>query len=202
MVGTDGIDVELLPADIVLVRGHNWTSRLIRFLTGSQFNHASLIVSKTVRGGKYVIAEADKTVVTRVLSSRYNVDDVAVFRDPTLTDEMRWNIAATALEMTGRPYDFILPFKLMKRYGWRYVLRILWDMLRHPREARIPHIKDRWLVCSEMVQEAYSEHGVPLVPDDQLLVPGHVERFGFLVVVYRGKNIKERKNGTRNRVDV
>ena len=188
------ITVELKPADIILVRGHCIVARIIQFLTGSQFNHAAMVVTKTQRWDRYLIAEAERIgVIFRVLQTKYDPADIAIYRDPSLTEEQRWDVAKAALEMDGMPYDFLMPIRLFKRFGIRYSLKVLMDVLKNPREAKVPHIRSDWILCSEMVQEAYSSEGVHLISDDQLLVPGHVEAFSYLDEIWRGKNVK----GTR-----
>ena len=185
------VTVELKPADIILVRGGGSVARIIRFLTGSQFNHAAMVVTKTQRWDRYLIAEAERIgVVFRVLQTKYDPDDIAIYRDSSLTDDHRWGVARAALEMDGTPYDFLMPVRLLKRFGVRYSLKVLYDMLKNPREARIPHIRSNWILCSEMVQEAYSSESLHLISDDQLLVPGHIEILGYLDEIWRGKNVK------------
>ena len=183
-------EVELKPGDIVLVHNRGLAARIIQLLTWSRWNHAAMIFSKTARGNRYVIVESErKGVIARVLKSKYRMRDIMILRDPTLDDDIRWSVAMAGLEMEGRPYDFLLPLRLIKRFGFRYSIKVLYDVARHHSTSRVPHIRNRWVVCSEMIQEAYHEAGVILIPDDQLLVPGRIEKLGFLEIIWKGRNV-------------
>lgn len=99
-------------ADVLLVRTPTFYGSLIRWWTGSFFNHVATVV------GSGEIVEAEARGVQRV---PLHYDAYIVLRRKGVTEEQGEQVAANALAQVGAPYDWGTIWALaLKRFtGWR-----------------------------------------------------------------------------------
>jgi hypothetical protein len=174
--------ITLKPGDIVLVHGSSFSARLIQFATRSRWNHAAL-VARHEEDGDYTIYESDKDGVVASDLSRYGNSDIAIYRMPDLNNSERNSIVKAARETWGNQYDYPIVIWTVKVLGWKRS-GILLAKIVFGLPWRAPHIQDKYLVCSEMVQEAYSSAGFPLTDDEYLVTPGDIAKCEKLERVY------------------
>ena len=159
--------MQLLPADIILEHGSSFSARLIQFITHSYWNHAALVVIDDV------LIEANK----RGRFRRFALgppNKMAIYRIIYLNTIERDKIVQQALKYEGRVYDFLLVLRLFQRLGLRKGFSTLKRAIFNSEPISVPHIKDQFVVCSELVQEVYRNAGYPLCEPDKLLFPGGV----------------------------
>ena len=171
----------MFDGDIILIHGKSIGAKLIQFITHSYWNHAAIVV---VLDGEPYAVEADISPVIR----RFAIappDEMAIYRCPGLTPTDRENIKEIALSYLGtRLYDFLLPMRIFWRVGIIRGLKLLLQMILHDGAPPMSHISDKFVVCSELVQEVYAGAGIPLLPDDYLLTPGAIVHLPQLEQVY------------------
>lgn len=152
--------IELLPGDIVLVKGNSWISRLIRIATRhvgekrTKVNHVGMIIGGGTMGGApyegALIIEAISKVKVRTLSRAYGPpkrNEVAVYRAINLTGEERIKVAGEAYSHLGQPY------------GWKRVVCLTLDQMIFGAYLFRRLIRNRSPICSWLVAHAYSKVG-------------------------------------------
>ncbi len=159
------------PADIVLVHAKGFN--LLRLITGLYWNHA-LLIEKEIDGDYGTLESIDKGVAPTLLSN-YIGQEIAVYRHKGMTPEIADDVIKAARGMGTYKYDFMIFFRILKRVGLRKGIKLILQFLNKEYPLEIPHIKDEVVVCSEMVQEAYSVGGLPLIDDKYLLTPDGID---------------------------
>jgi hypothetical protein len=148
-------DVELLPCDIVMVRGAGWLSRRIMKATQSrreepsEISHVDLVdVAGAVETAE--ILGAVGTVRKTTIASAYadGRTGIAIARPLNLTMADEVAILETARALEGRRYGYgkLLLHLLDSWLGGRYVFR------------RLGSLKS-WPICSWLVAHAYAAAG-------------------------------------------
>ena len=151
--------------DIVVYHGTSWSARLIQLVTRSYWNHAAIVVGRLATG-QYTVLEAS---FPRARLWPLNLEsDIEVYR-VTESYTKQQKIARAAIALHQKPYDVLVALRVIRKCGIKKSLRIL---LRSP--LTVPKIAGSELVCSELVQEAYSNAGIPLNSDNILLLPGDI----------------------------
>ena len=194
---------DLEPADIVLVHGTGPIARGIQFITRSRWSHAMLIEGRV--GDDYGILESiSRGVSCGLLGVHYKGADIAAFRlrkwiprEDIIPDHLRGltpreQIQGTIIEKAkerGRyHYDHLVVLRTIRDLGLSKTLHVFLNILRGDALLEVPHRRDQYAVCSELVQEAYASGGVPLIDVRYLLMPGTLEGLGGVMVdeVWRG----------------
>ena len=165
--------------DIVLYHGTSWSARGIQFLTNSYWNHAAMVTHPQGLNAPVVI-EAGPVVRYADLDIK---GDIAIYRDPTLTTQNQYDLRSAAKEMTGKPYDFMLAPRVLRKLGLWNSFSLICDLIGG-RNPIVPHIEDQFVVCSELVQEIYAIAGLPLLSGNRLLLPGGITKVNRLRLVY------------------
>ncbi len=178
---------QLLPGDIVLT--HSPGFNFLRVLTGLYWNHVILIDEADFVGDKdYVILESINKGVAIGYLSFYQGCEIAIYRYKGITEEQQQEIRHSAKTRGRWRYDFLVPFKVLKRVGFKKFFELLVQFWSKSYPLKIPHIKDSYVVCSELVQEAYSFAEIPLISDEYILVPDQIALLpDKLNLVWRGK---------------
>ena len=171
---------KLRATDIVLTHDNGLTSGLWRFLMRSHWNHAGIITGSIIENGKlvdYKILEAcGGGAKENRLFEKYGYENIAIYRmRGKVPFYKRQKVLNGALALKGLPYDYGIALRLVHRVGWRKAFHILKDMV-FGKETFIPHEKDIWVVCSELVQEAYEDAKMPLIDNQILLLPGRIAK--------------------------
>ncbi len=151
--------------DILLVRGRDPFSLLIRLATGSSYTHAAMFVNS-----KDIIEAKEFDPVRQVDAKRY-AGRSSVFRVVCGTVQRARACAAIRQEL-GLPY------------GWDEVLDYAAEHSLHiPMLVRLRHYD-----CSGLVCHSYKSNGVDLVPDELFPSPAQLADSPALVYVgeYRG----------------
>ena len=130
-------------ADIMLCKGTQWISKGIQRWTKSPWSHVGLILWTNDR--IVVVESVDHGVRAITLSSliRQNPSEIVVCRCNWVNSERAIEIAKSAIDYLGIPYD------------WHHILEIMW---------RITWGKGRKLdnnkfICSELVAECFDDAG-------------------------------------------
>ena len=177
---------DLMPGDIVLVHGRGMVARGIRLITQSHWAHALII--EEAGGDDYAILEAvPRGLAFGMLGIHYKGEDIAVFRlrqwrprgdivaqalqGLSEQEQVQRTIIAKAREMGRYHYDHLVLWRTARELGWRRCLTVLMGMALGDDLPEVPHRRDRYVVCSELIQEAYAAAGVPLIDDRYLLLP-------------------------------
>lgn len=143
--------------DFGVVKTNGWAGRLIRFGTRSSVNHAVLVIDDMgaiVQGDPHGAAGG-------------NVTDypVAIWSTELLTPQERDDIAAYGLRHMGVPYSWLDCAEI----GWVDTRMRLPSWLRWlfpvPFPLRRDLARDNRLMCSALVDSAYSAAGVHLFND-------------------------------------
>jgi len=167
---------ELLPGDIVIERHSMISSRLLQLGLHSYWNHITVIVNSDY----YIVENTGNGVVLENLENDTNLA-IAVYRYPDLSEEERDRIAWEAMTLVGKENDWQIVLRSVREAGWQtpiILTKALWALWTDDGDVPLPHIVDDYLVCSEVVQEAYSQAGFPLVADEYLLLPKNVAIMG------------------------
>lgn len=151
------MDIELRPADIVLVRGDSLGSRLIRFFTRSHGEPRSCVnhVGVIVVSGSAATAELIESVSPKVRQSRFarylgSREEVAVARPLNLSDHERDTIVAKARTYLGQQYGWLK----VVAHGLDWALRGIYFF------RRLPWVReDNYPICSWLVAHAYKAAG-------------------------------------------
>jgi hypothetical protein len=157
--------------DVFLVheKGLNWA----QLITRSRWCHAGII--DEVSDGDFGILESITSKgVSCGLLSFYKGKELAIYRYKGITPEQQQDIRHQARKRGRLHYDIFLPLRIIKRIGLIKVIGVLWNLWFGDGKVNVPHQSDNYVVCSELVQEAYSSSGIPLCPDTQLLLPKDV----------------------------
>jgi hypothetical protein len=138
------------PGDFGVVRTGDWTGAVIRHVTRSEWNHALVAVTP------FVAVEARPSGAGTVLLSAYR--NIAWYKAP---DGKGPEIADRARGLVGVPY------------GWPDILSV--GLLQYhikPHLLRAFVADENRLICSQLVDLAYSQAGVHLFDDGRW--PGDV----------------------------
>lgn len=186
-------DLPLLhPGDVFLSSGGNgWTSKLERFVMRSHWTHAGLIEDKL--GADYGILESvARGVAVGLLYYHYGCDDMAIYRlrDKSMDTSTQVQIIVNAKERGRYHYDYGIAYHICRQLGPRNAVELALQLIANKRPTTIPHFKDHYVVCSEFVQEVYSDAGIKLIPDEYLLLPRDIAslRHSKLIQIF-GKDI-------------
>lgn len=134
----------------------NIATALIHLTTGSQWNHAALMVDDI-----HVIEATDKGVVKSLLASK---TDTLLVIDPRYTDdEDKWNAIAWADAREGVRYGYFNAFMC----GVNNVLVGLHLAIK----------KTDAIICSELVAEALSHAGFDMGKDSSQVSPGDLATY-------------------------
>lgn len=135
-------NVNIKPADIILMKGSSPISREIEFITQSQFSHVALIFDPE----KMLTIEATPNGVIHGDLTKYTGCS-SVFRLNEITEEQSEKILKFAEQQLGKPYDYEELIELFLKY----VFHILTNDFE----------KGRY-ICSTFVNSAYLSAGIRL----------------------------------------
>lgn len=161
--------VDVQPGDVLLYRGSGFISKGIRYLDGSEVNHAAIAISMTE------IAEATGyglDTATTLASFENNV--VTIVRRPVGVDSALAVLKAKQYLNDGVPYAYQQILLLaalcltrripIKNRFFRRVLRRALDSAADLVNALVDRGADL-MICSEYVYRCYSETGFDLLPE-------------------------------------
>lgn len=137
-----------------VTRTNGWAAPWIRLITRSTVNHAFVYVGN----GQIVEANPSGAAVGNVSEYPH-----AIWSHMALTDQQRHAIANAADTLVGTPYSWVddVCIGLADLFGWH---------VPEPVRARLSG-RSR-LMCSQLVDVAYSKAGIHLFPDGR--IPGDV----------------------------
>lgn len=152
----------MLPGDFATVRTHGTVGWLIRLVTRAKVNHAMLLV----RPGWVIEAQGNGATLTPL--TYYDGYDLHWSALP-LTDDERARVVKAALTHLGAPYSFVddACIALARIFG-----------VHVPQAVRNRLQGTDHLMCSQLVDVAYSEAGIPLFDDGRLagdVTPGDLD---------------------------
>jgi cell wall-associated NlpC family hydrolase len=136
--------------DFGVARTNGWAAPWIRLVTRSTVNHAFVYVGN----GQIVEANPSGAAVGKVTEYPH-----AIWSHMALTTQQRHAIANAADTLVGTPYSWVddACIGLADLFGWHVP-----EPVRHRLNRR-----DR-LMCSQLVDRAYTKAGVHLFPDGRL----------------------------------
>lgn len=157
--------MSIAPGQFAVTATSGITARLIRWATRSTVNHAILCIGddgQCVEATPHGVRTTNATTYPR-----------AVWSDEHLTDDQATTITTYGTSHVG------------EEYGWITIIAITLELA---------HIKPRWLlrrlrepgsvICSELVERAYSAAGITLVPDEYI---GRVRPDELLAAINRSR---------------
>jgi hypothetical protein len=174
--------IELQSGDIVLV--HNQGFNFLRLITGMYWNHL-FIIDQPVWKDWGILESINKGAAPQLLSM-YEGAELVVYRYTGITPQQQKKVITAARAMGKFSYDFLIPFRILKRTGLFAFLITLVKLLNHQYPLEIPHCTDSYVVCSEYAQECYSRSGIPIIKDCYLLLPDDVQNCDKLEPIWRG----------------
>lgn len=133
--------------DVILVRGRGIISLLIRLVTRSKYSHVALALSD-----KHVL-EIDWKYRLKINEIHYNHYDIYRFYRELNHDEI-FKLLNFAYSVIGTKYDFKQIFSLFLEYTFNIKSDYLFN---NPKK----------LICSDVVDLAYKEIGVDLIPNKE-----------------------------------
>jgi uncharacterized protein YycO len=133
---------QLKPGDVFVVHGRHLISRMIRIVTDSHWNHATMYVGK----GRFIEAN-NKAVETRPLEE-YEGKEIEIYRHKKATAYHQKKIVEAAMQKRGKGYDFF------------HLVQFFWLFVTGRRgNARQLGSKNKY-ICSELVASSYAEAGL------------------------------------------
>jgi len=186
---------ELEPADIILTHNTGLGAGLVQLVTRSYWSHTLLVESVINNPANidYAVIEAiPRGLAFGTLNTHYKDTDIAVYRIRDDQIGIRSHVPERFLELPKRQqfqelvlleakkrgryhYDHFVLYHIWKAVGTAGMLDLL-NCLLHGLPLNIPHKADEYVVCSELVQEAYEAAGSPLILPTKLLMPGNIAR--------------------------
>ena len=149
---------DLLPGDIVFVRGNSWTSRLIRRFTRSAGEAPTVVNHVGIMVGSHDIVESLNKTVKRPLNETVKgAQRGIIVRRRILSLVQRERVAEKALLYVGKPYGWL---KILAHgldhllFGDRFVVRRVLFLQNYP-------------ICSWVVAYAYDGIGGFGVPPNE-----------------------------------
>ena len=133
---------QLQPGDVFLVHGNHLASRIIRIVTDSHWNHATLYIGD----GKFIEANTHGVEIRPI--SAYHGKQIEIYRHHKITEKHRKKIIDHVLQKKGEAYDFFQIAQLFFYY--------LFGIRGNAREIGTTN---RY-ICSELVAEAYKVSGL------------------------------------------
>lgn len=173
---------EFQPADIVLVHSKGFS--LLRLITHMYWNHLALIDEKLE--SDYGILESIGKGVACGLLSFYTGDELAIYRYKGITPEQQQCVRHAARKEGRYRYDFFIPFRVIKKVGVIGTVKLLIWLWTKKEPPPIPHVKDSYVVCSELGQESYQACTIPLISSAYTLIPEAVSVNDKVEMVWRG----------------
>lgn len=130
--------------DIILVKGKNPISLLVRFFTNSVYSHVALAISEN-----YVL-EIDATYTLQIRKNNYTCYDVYRLKRELLPSELS-TLLRYAHSLIGKKYDFMRIFSLV------------FELSLHLRGKKIFDDSNK-LICSDLIDSSYKQINVDLIP--------------------------------------
>lgn len=134
--------VRMEVGDVVMFKPSSPISFVIAYLTKSEYSHVGLVV------GKDMVVEADRFVNTRLSQIEFDPNRHALYRVPGLLETQKKIIQEYAVSMIGTRYDY------WQIFGW--FIRLVFGWNKHNLFNR-----SNYLICSELIDQAYQRAGVP-----------------------------------------
>lgn len=135
---------QLRPGDVFVVHGKHLISRIIRIVTDSYWNHATMYVGN----GKYIEAN-NKGVEIKTLEE-YKDKTFEIYRHIKISKQQQQKIIEHAQSEIGKGYDVLQLIQLF--------LYVLFGIRGNARQIGT---KNKY-VCSELVAESYASVGLPI----------------------------------------
>ena len=130
--------------DLIFYKRANLISYVVAFVTRSPYSHVALAVSET--------EVIESNVIVNTWKTNFNTEEtVVVKRYENLTSEQQKKIVEYAHSKIGTRYDYFAAV--------RWFLRIVFKRTQKINES------EKRLYCSEMIDRAYKQAGIDLVPD-------------------------------------
>lgn len=122
--------IELLPADIVLVRGDGFIEDAIEEITNSKYNH----IAGVSLDGRLIEANVGRTTGYEDIESYKGIADV--YRLDGITDTQRKAVVKSVMEQFGTKYD---------------LLAIGWELVRYELHINLPFVElNHEHICSTL----------------------------------------------------
>ncbi len=172
----------LISGDIINIHAKGFN--FLRLITGLYYNHTIMIDDK-IQDDYGILESIDKGTAANLLSN-YQGQEVAIYRYKGITSDQQESLRKNARKMGAYHYDFLIPFRVIKRVGIRKSIKLIIQLLNKEYPLEIPHISDSHVVCSEMVQQAYEMAGIPLEENGWLLTPDGIGKSDKLEKIYEG----------------
>lgn len=164
--------MKLQTGDIVLVKGNTpIISRLINWITGSDYTHAGIIVAD----GLILEIDINKDLAIRPL--KHEVYDIYRYTKG-LTSEQRTKIIKQAIRRA----------KLNKGYDWIHIISFALQKIFRI-SATFEEVNK--VVCSEIVDNIYNDIGIDLVPNfaDGDVTPEQLATSPYLTKLFSCKQV-------------
>lgn len=139
--------MELQPGDIILVKGQSLFSKGVKLFTKSDYTHTTMMISD-----KQMI-EANFYKKVNIVDFKYDPKTMEIYRyKGGLSVSQQINVVQSSYEMLDKYYDY---------------LQIVWYMIEFfiGRHYNSPFHLDNFIICSELIDVAYTNIGINLVPD-------------------------------------
>jgi hypothetical protein len=149
----------LKPGDLVFVRGTDWISREIEYITHSTYSHVAGVVNDTQ------LIEANAFQKTGYVGLIHYTGRADVYTCDLLTDEQRRHIIEYVRSFVGTRYDYLL----IVWEAARYLLHLVW-----------PYYEGKARICSTLWSDAYRSAGVDLCPGVKYPTPGDMAQSKLL----------------------
>ena len=164
---------QLQPGDVFVVHGKHLISRIIRIVTDSHWNHATMYIGK----GKYI--EANNEGVEIKSLEEYKDKNFEIYRHTRTSRKQQKKIVDHAKKEVGKVYDL---FQIIQLFFY-----FLFGIRGNAREIGT---KNKY-ICSELVAESYNVAGLPIYKDYHAtqISPGDFQQSEYFRLCVQKKNI-------------
>jgi uncharacterized protein YycO len=153
---------ELVPGDLLLVKGYGLIATEIECISKSPYYH----VAGVVKENELIEANGFRKTGYQALDYYSGVADI--YRCPSLTNEQRAFIVDYVKKEVGSRYDYLL---------------ILWEAIRYMTNSLLPYIETQNRICSTLWADAYLAAGIDLCPGVKYPSPGDIAQSKSLMKI-------------------
>jgi hypothetical protein len=133
--------IELLPGDLILVKGNGWIDKEIELISNSPYSH----LAGFVKDNELIEANGLRKTGYQPIHTYSGIADV--YRCPNLRDDQLAIIMKYVNREIGGRYDYLL---------------ILWEAIRYLTHILLPYKETKSRICSTLWSDAYLAAGIDL----------------------------------------
>lgn len=154
--------IELLPGDLILVKGTTLIDKGIECISKSPYCHVAGFYQDIM------LIEANGFRTTGYEPLQAYIGEADIYRCPSLTNEQRGFIMDYVQKEIGSHYDYLL---------------IMWEFIRYVTNTLLPYTETKSRICSTLWADAFLEVGIDLCPGIKYPSPGDIAQSKSLMKI-------------------